>query len=170
MRSIHAPESEGSRRDSGPGQPLATFARTVRHEVRALDASPRALRHFGRVVGGVLLALGALVLWRKGWALTLAPALLLAAGVALVGLGQLAPAWIRPVHRAWMTAALALGFVMTRVLLTLFFLFVITPAGWLRRTFGKSPVLTRPDPDAETYWIRHAPFDGDPKERLERLY
>lgn len=153
-----------------PSLPLTTLARTVRHEVRALDASPRALRQFGRVVGGVLLALGALVLWRKGWALTTASGLLLAAGATLVVLGQLAPGGLRPVHRAWMTLALALGFVMTRALLTLFFFLVITPAGWLRRTFGKSPVLTRPDPDAKTYWIRHAPFDGDQKERLERLY
>ena len=33
---------------------FAAFARTVREEVRLLDAGPRALRRFGLVVGGVL--------------------------------------------------------------------------------------------------------------------
>ncbi len=149
---------------------MAAFVRTVRHEVGALDAGRRALRQFGRVVGGVLLGLGALVLWRRGWALSPASALLLGAGAALVVLGQAAPGALRPVFRVWMTAALTLGFVMTRVLLTVFFFLAVTPTGWLRRTFGQSPVLTRPDPQAATYWMRREPFDGDQKERLERMY
>ncbi|NNF58285.1 MAG: hypothetical protein HKN04_08585 [Rhodothermaceae bacterium] len=139
-------------------------------EVRPLDTSRRALRSFGLVVGGVLLALGAFALWRRGWALTLLPSALLGVGGTLGVLGLLAPALLRPVYRVWMTLAVVLGFIMTRVLLSVLFMLVITPIGWIRRTVSQSPILTRPNPDAKSYWIPREASDVDDKERLERFY
>jgi hypothetical protein len=148
----------------------AAFVRAVREEVRLLDGSPQALRRFGLVVGGVLAGIGAVVLWRRGWALGAASGGLLGAGAALVVLGAAAPRVLRPVFRAWMTLAFALGFVMTRVILTLVFFLLVTPIGVLRRTLGTSPIRTRPDPTAPTYWLPRPPPEGDDRERLGRMY
>jgi hypothetical protein len=139
-------------------------------EVRTLDTSRRALRSFGRVVGLVLLGLGLFAWWRRDWLLTVLPGLLLGVGAALLVLGLIAPGVLRPVYRVWMGLAVVLGFVMTRVLLTILYLLAFTPVGWLRRTFGQSPILTRPDPDTPSYWMTREPLGEDPKERLERLY
>ena len=149
---------------------LTAFARTVREEVRGLDASPRALRRFGLVVGGVLAGVGLVVLWRRGWSPGVLSLGLGGVGGLLGMLGLAAPRALRPVFVAWMTLALAMGFVMTRVLLSLFFFLVLTPAGLLRRTFGRSPVLTRPDPEARSYWIPRSREEAPPRERLERMY
>ena len=140
---------------------------TVRDEVRALDPSVRALRRFGLVVGGVLLAIGAVLLWRRGggalaWGLGGAGALLAALGVAV-------PVALRPVRTVWMAVAFALGFVMTRVLLTVVFALTVVPIGLALRVLGKDPLHRRPDPEAATYWV--ARDDGRPdRESLERYF
>ena len=140
----------------------------LRDELRALDVSPKALRMFGLLVGGVLAALGTLLAWRAGWTIGPWSGGLLAVGGALVVLGALAPRALGGPYRAWMAFALALGVVMSRVLLTLFFYLVLTPAGWARRTFSQSPVRTEPDPDAASYWI--AREDEPDAERLKRMW
>lgn len=147
----------------------AGFLATVRREVHALDASPAALRRFGWVVGGVFMALGALVAWRADWALALVSGALLIGGGALVGLGTAAPRALTWPFRLWMTLALAMGFVMTRVILTVAFLLVFTPVALLFRLVRRDALAQRPDPAAPTYWIRR---DAGPatRERLERMY
>ena len=140
---------------------------TVRDEVRALDPSVRALRRFGLVVGGVLLAIGGVLLWRRGggplaWGLGGAGALLVVLGVAV-------PVALRPVRTVWMAVAFALGFVMTRVLLTVVFALTVVPIGLALRVLGKDPLHRRPDPEAATYWV--ARDDGRPdRESLERYF
>ena len=140
----------------------------LRDELRAMDVSTRALRRFGLAVGGVFVALGTLLAWKAEWAPGAWAVGLLVLGGALVTFGLAAPRLLGGPYRAWMAFALALGVVMSRVLLTAFFFLVLTPAGWARRTFGQSPVRTRPDPAADSYWQRRERPSGS--ERLERMW
>jgi hypothetical protein len=148
---------------------VAGFLATVRAETAALDVSRRALRRFGLAVGGVFLALVAVSAWRHGGALGPVARGLLGAGGLLVVLGAAAPGALLPVYRVWMTAALAMGFAMTRVILTVAFVFVFVPVGLVFRLVRRDPLHQRPDPSAPSYWIRRT--DGPSgKERLERMY
>ena len=144
-----------------------SLLQTVRAEVAALDVSPRALRSFGLTVGGVLLAVGVLLLWRRGpgpWAWGLG-----GVGGALVALGALAPVALRAVHRAWMTLAFTLGFVMTRVILTAAWVVVFVPTALVLRLLGKRLLDRGPDPDAATYWTARADDRSD-RDSLERFF
>ncbi len=154
---------------SAPMSDAAGFLATVRSEVAALDVSARAVRRFGLAVGGLLLALAALSAWRHDWTLTPLATALVGVGSALVGLGVLAPGVLGPVYRVWMTLALALGFVMTRVVLTVAFGVLFVPMGLVFRLIGRDPLRQRPDPEAGSYWIDR---DDGPagRERLERMY
>ncbi len=146
---------------------LAAFFRTVRAEVADLEDGPRALRQFGLVVGGVFLGVAALLLWRRGesaWVWGLA-----GVGGPLVLLGAAAPMVLRPVRDVWMTLALVMGAVMTRVILTLAFVLVFLPTGLLLRLFGKDLLRRRLEPDAETYWITRDDGRAD-RESLERYF
>ncbi len=138
-------------------------------EIRDLDVGKKKVRSFGYLVGGVLIALALVGLWRIGGRFTTAVYALLGAGGALVALGLAAPAVLRPLYRVWMGLALVLGFVMTRVILTLVFFLVVTPVGWIMRALGKDPLRRRPDPSAETYWIEKTAPDPSPK-RLEKYF
>ncbi len=143
--------------------------REILNEWRALDVSRSALRSFGRTVGLVFVALGGVSLWRHHGAVTTPGGVLLGAGSLLVVLGFVAPRVLKPVYRVWMLLAFAMGFVMTRVLLTAVFFGVVTPIALLRRALGHDPMRRQRDPAATTYWIARTPSD-DPKAEMERSF
>lgn len=138
-------------------------------EIRDLDASRDRVRSFSFVVGGALTVLAALVAWRNGWSATGAVRVLVATGLLLAAAGAVVPGRLRPVYRVWMGMALVLGFVMTRVLLTLVFLLVVVPTGAILRLFGKRLVDRSPDPEAESYWRLREVGEPDPRQ-LEEQY
>ena len=122
---------------------------SIKKELASLPADKRALRNFGLLVGGVLVAFGLFFLWRKSeWGAYLAYA-----GGALFLLGALWPRILRPLYFAWMAMALVLGTVMTAVLLTVFFLLVITPVGLFFRLIGRDVLQRKFDRQAASYWI-----------------
>lgn len=143
--------------------------RVLWQEIKAVDTSTKALRSFGWVVGGVLLVIAVVVWGRNGFALTTAAYVLGGIGGALVVLGGAAPVILKPVYRVWMALAVVLGFVMTRVILTVVFFLVMTPIGLVMRLLGKDPLHRRLDPDAASYWIEKS-YDDDAPERLEKYY
>lgn len=142
---------------------------TVRSEAAALDVSRGALRRFGLMVGGVFAALAAVGAWRAGGVPGTAGIVFGVLGTLLLVGGLVAPQRLRAVYLVWMTAALAMGFVMTRVLLMLAFALVFTPIGLLFRLIGRDHLHQRPDRAAASYWITRT--DGPAsRERMERMY
>ena len=120
-------------------------------------------RAFGTSVGGACLGLGALLAWRGSSA---AGPMLIALGALLVVLGRLAPSALRVPNRYWWRFAQVLGWINTRVLLTLFYALVLTPAGVIMRLVGRNPL--RPT-EAHTSWSPYAARRRDPK-HYERMF
>src|SRR4051794_23956044 len=58
------------------------------------------------------------------------------AAVALTGIAVLRPLWLR-FFRLWMKLAEAMSWVMTRVILSVFFFAILTPIALALRLFGK---------------------------------
>lgn len=143
--------------------------RAVAEEVRALDTGRAALRRFGLAVGGVFLAIGAVVVWRSGWTLGPAATVLGGLGGALMALGLVAPPLLRPVYLGWMGLAFVLGFVMTRVILTVVFVGLVIPIGLVLRLVGKDLLDRRLDRGAASYWREKRYRDASPA-RLEKYY
>jgi hypothetical protein len=121
-------------------------------ELAALDYSRKALRSFGLVVGGVFVGIAAILVWRSGWALGPIGTTLLVLGSTLAAFGLAFPRALRPVYRAWMGLALVLGYVMTRVLLTVVCVTLFIPIGLALRLVGKDLLGIRLDERAPTYW------------------
>ena len=71
--------------------------------------------------------------------------------LALVLTGFLIPALARRFHVLWMTLAVALGYVNSRVLLTVMFYGVFTPYGFVSRLFKRDP-LRRRGARLDSYW------------------
>ena len=123
----------------------------IRSEIEQLKTGPQELRKFGLLVGAVFAALGAWFWLRHKPA---AP-WLVTPGILLLFLGAMAPGLLKPVYIAWMSLAIVMGFVVSRVLLTLFFFLVITPFGFLARCSGKDFLGLKLEPKAVTYWLPH---------------
>lgn len=64
----------------------------------------------------------------------------------------LQPRWFRGYHLFSMRAGFAISRVLGRVLLLLFFLFILTPVGWILRLLGKDPLQLKPNSNTKTYW------------------
>ena len=142
----------------------------VAAEVRALDVSAGALRRFGLAVGAVFAGVALVSAWRSGWAPGPLAQALGGLDLGLVALGALVPVVLRPVYKVWMALAFAMGFVMTRVILTVAFVAVVLPIGLVLRALGKDPLAKRPDPSLDSYWIaREAPAPSS-RQRLERYF
>lgn len=137
----------------------------VRSKLKTLDQSRPALVKFGITMGVALLVLGAVVFFfgshpRRGlW--------LGGIGVVFFLFAWLAPQALKPIQKGWMTFAFAIGWVMSRVLLTVFFFLVLTPVGLIMRLAGKDPLLARTHSDS--YWIPRKEGCREPKD-YERLF
>ncbi len=70
------------------------------------------------------------------------------------------PAWFRRFYRVGMSIGAAIGHVVGRILLTLFFLLALTPMAVVFRVLGKDPLALRWDKSATTYWRTAKPY-GD---------
>jgi hypothetical protein len=122
------------------------------------------LRSFGLIVGA---GFAVIALWPavarsqspRLWALALAAPLLLLACVA--------PAVLRPIHRWWMAIGGVLGWVNTRVILTIVYYVLIVPIGAIRRMRGIDPMRRALEPEATTYKVGRSPR---PSSHMRRQY
>ena len=110
----------------------------------------KQLRHFGLIVGGIFAVIGLWpVLFRaqgpRLWSLALA--------VALVVPALVLPRSLTYVHRGWMAAGEALGWINTRIILSVIFYALVTPMGIVMRRFARDPMQRRFEPDATTYRV-----------------
>jgi len=134
-------------------------------DIKKIKSTSKELKSFGFTVGLVFVVLGGLLLWRgKG-----AYPFFLATGASLIVLGKVAPFVLKPLQRVWMTLALLLGWVMTRVLLSVFFFLVLTPISVFGRILGQRFLETSKSPSESSYWIERD-LSGMGKEHFEKQY
>lgn len=109
-------------------------------------------RSFGLSVGAISLAIG-VVNWWRGHDRT-ALVLSVAGALLLLG-GLLAPALLSGVHRLWWKLAGVLGWINSRILLTILFLGVFTPVGMVLRLLRRDALrFERRDSSWEPYSTR----------------
>lgn len=92
-----------------------------------------------------------------------------ALGAIVLAISYLAPrVWILA-FRAWMKLAEGMGWFSTRLILTIFYVLVLTPFGLVRRILGKSTLDTAWHDRAETYWVGRDPVESS-IERYSKRY
>lgn len=133
-------------------------------EIRNLKATRKELRKFGLVMGFVLALIAGILFWNEHAGFQY----FIAAAVALAGAGLLAPVILKPLFHAWMTLAVLMNFVMTRVILTLMFYGVFTPAAILLKLLAKDPLRRKLNKRAATYWVKrpHNKYEPSAAEKM----
>ena len=120
----------------------------LKEEIKYIDKSDEAVKKTGLTLG-VVLILVSLLLWYLGKTSFLYFSII---GGLFVILGMIAIPVLRPFHKLWMMLALAMGFVMSRVILTLLYYLVLTPIGLLAKIVGKKFMPLGFDKNESTYW------------------
>src|SRR5262245_26096445 len=97
-------------------------------------------RSFGVSVGTVLLLISAALVWR-GRLLT--AEIMAPIGAVLLILGLTAPRLLKYPSAAWWKLAMVLGYVNSRIILTVAFAIVLTPLGFVWRLLNRDPLAMR---------------------------
>ena len=124
---------------------------SIHADLKKLRTGAGDLRKFGLTVGGVFILLGALLLLRHRSSYLA----FCCAGALLAAFGIVWPRALKYVYIAWMALAFTLGFVMSNVILTVFFFLFVTPIGLLARLFQRDFLARKWDKRAASYWIQY---------------
>jgi len=126
----------------------------IANELNSLKIDKKTLRNFGLLFFVVLSAIAGYLYW-KGHGLW--PWFMGGGGVSLA-VALFSPYLLKPFYKVWMALAFSLGFIMTRVLLTLAFFLIFTPLGLVLKILRKDLLHEKIDLNAGTYWRRHEPI------------
>ena len=117
-------------------------------EIKNIKSEKSDMRKFGIAIGVILLVIAGFLFWKEKESYQI----FLTVGTILFVLGILVPAVLKPIYWIWMIFATILGWIMTRVILSLLFYAIITPIGLILRVFGKQFLELRWDKSKESYW------------------
>lgn len=119
-------------------------------------------RSFGLVFAGVFAIVGLLPLLHerplRTWALAI--------GAVFLLLAFIRPGVLAPLNRLWFRLGLALGVVMTPVIMGLLFVVAVIPTALALKLFRKDPMQRRFVPEVATYWERREKQPGPMREQF----
>jgi predicted permease len=124
----------------------------LKEEFKYIKESKKDLRKFGLTVGGVLVIIAVFLFYFER------PAAIYFAiiGAILILIGLIYPTILKPLNKVWMGLAIMLGFIMSRVILTIFFYIILTPISLLAKIFRKKFMVLKYDKSAKTYWEKRS--------------
>ena len=117
-------------------------------EIKNIKSEKSDLRKFGITIGVILMIIAGFLFWKEKESFQI----FLTLGVVLFVIGLTLPAILKPIYWIWMIFATVLGWIMTRVILSILFYGIITPIGLVSRLFGKQFIELRWNRLNNTYW------------------
>ena len=130
----------------------------IKDEINSIKQSPKDLRKFGLTVGIVLLLIAFFLIWKH----KPSQFYFLSIGALLILSGLLFPLILFPLNKVWMTLAILLGWLMTRVILSVLFYLVITPISLIARISGKHFLDLKIDKTRASYWEKRKNVPSTP--------
>ncbi|OGI06168.1 MAG: hypothetical protein A3I68_02680 [Candidatus Melainabacteria bacterium RIFCSPLOWO2_02_FULL_35_15] len=119
-------------------------------EIKNIKSTKKELREFGITLAVVFGLLTALFWWKHKPSFIC----LLLASIFFGFFGLIFPVILKPIQKVWMAFALIIGSIMTKVILSVLFYFVITPIGIICRVSGKDILDLRIDKNKKSYWVK----------------
>jgi peptidoglycan/LPS O-acetylase OafA/YrhL len=117
-------------------------------------------RRFGLIIGGILVLIAGIRVYRHGEVDGFSAALSVV-GVALMVIGVFVPDALASANRAWSKLGVMLHKVTNPLFLGAMFVFAIVPTGLLMRALGTDPMARRLSPDAN-YWVKRTKTSSTP--------
>lgn len=125
----------------------------------------KELRNFGFITGGFTPAIfGLLLPWLFGHNFPKWPWIV---GAVLLTWALSLPMSLKPVYRVWMTIGLCLGWINTRIILSIMFYLIILPTGTVMRLLGKDPLARSISKEQKSYRVTSTVYD---KNHVENPY
>ncbi len=122
-------------------------------ELKNIKSGKKELRNFGLLIAGVLFIIAAVILFQKKHTESDLIYYLLSIAGFLFIFGLILPKILWPLQKIWMGIAVVIGYFISRIILTLFFFLIITPAGWFLKLLGKDLLNLKINNQTDSYWI-----------------
>ena len=116
-------------------------------ELNSLKSSRKDLKNFGITIGFIILIIGAFLFVKEKDSFIY----FFSTGSILIILGGITPVILKPIYKVWMIFAVIIGWIMTRVILSVLFFSIITIIGLFTRLIGKD-FLNLKSKSNESYW------------------
>lgn len=116
-------------------------------EIKNIRLIKKDLKNFGFIIGIILLSFGLYLLY-KGIDYSI---YFVSVGLIFFSLSFIAPKILKPFYKVWMTFAVIIGWIMTRLILSVLFYSVITGIAILTRIIGKD-FLSLKINNKDSYW------------------
>ena len=117
-------------------------------EIKNIKSEKSDLRKFGITVGLILMIVSGFLFWKEKESFQI----LITSGAILLILGVTIPVILKYIYWVWMIFATIIGWIMTRVILSLMFYVIFTPIGFILRLFGKQFIELNWNKTDSTYW------------------
>lgn len=117
-------------------------------ELKSIKSGKSDLRQFGISIGIILMIIAGFLFWKEKDTFQI----FLTCGIVLCVLGVVIPIILKPIYLPWMIFATFLGWIMTRLILSLLFYIIFTLIGVILRLFGKQFLELKWNRQNNTYW------------------
>ena len=116
-------------------------------EINNINTRKKDIRSFGYTIGIILLFIS-LILFYYNIELYMGFSIV---ALVFIILGILFPLSLKPIYLIWMIFAVLLGWLMTRIILTLLFYIILTPIGLVTKLLGEDFLSLKNKRD-NSYW------------------
>ncbi len=116
-------------------------------ELKNISNSNKDIKSFGITIGVILFIISAFLMYYNKEAYQL---IAIIASIFVL-LGVILPILLKPIYFVWMIFAAILGWVMTRVILSVVFYLIITPIGLITKLIGEDFLSLR-EVESDSYW------------------
>ena len=118
-------------------------------EIKNIKGGKSDWKKFGITMGIILTIIGLYLLWKKNDYFQY----FFFVAAAFFMFGLLLPAALKYVYKAWMSMAVVMGFIMTRVIMVIIFYLLVTPIGLIASITGKKFLDMKIDQSKKSYWL-----------------
>ena len=116
-------------------------------EIKNIKTGKKELRSFGYTIGIILFIISSVLFYYDKSSYHI----IAYVGGGFIVLGIIIPILLKPIYIVWMTFAVMLGWVMTRVILSIVFYLIITPIGLITKLLGED-FLALKKVESDSYW------------------
>ena len=133
----------------------------IKNEIREVfsKGNIKEYRKFGITMSIIFGLISAFLFWKT----KVSASYILVVCIGFVLFGLFVPKALKFIYLVWMGFAVVMGFVMSRVILSLLFFILFTPVGIVTRLLRKDLLKENWETNARSYWITRERKPYDPK-------
>jgi hypothetical protein len=120
----------------------------IMEEIKSIKTGKIELRKFGMMMGIILCFISGYLIWRNNENYYYCVVI----SVFFLVTGFIFPHVLRPIYKIWMSFAVLMGYVMTRVILIFLFYVICTPVAFLARILGNKFLELELFKSEASYW------------------